>query len=378
MRVCVNFFCVALVLSFIGCHLRPDVTMSGSTVGIASGVVAITDADGEIIKAAGISNDRFEIKHPYLKRSGYYTLMLAPYQKPRKRFKIYLETADYNVKFSPDGGYPTIVTTSKIQNEISSFYGILERIRKEKRQRRAVLKADVNAKVNTTNPQEFNEALKKLADEDAAALSPGLVALQTFIKQQPDNHIAAQLMAEMPYEYSPDEYYKVYRQFNVYNKESSEGKKIEEKLLQVLKVKEGALAPQIAGLTPQGKTVDLKKLNTKLTLVEFWRAGNGISRTNHQKMVAAPFDQTGRNLSIISVSFDTKRDWWLTSVNDDKIKWTQVSDLKGDDSPNVKNWVITTIPTYYLLDKQGRIIEREIDFLSIKEKVDTYLATHPD
>ncbi len=74
---------------------------------------------------------------------------------------------------------------------------------------------------------------------------------------------------------------------------------------------------------------------------------------------------------------------WITSnllflPHDDKINWIQVSDLKGNDSPNTKNWAITTIPAYYLLDKKGRIIEREIPFASIKDKVDAYLAAHPN
>lgn len=94
-------------------------------------------------------------------------------------------------------------------------------------------------------------------------------------------------------------------------------------------------------------------------------------------MVLNPPNSTGGNLSIVSVSLDVKRDWWLTSAKDDKITWTQVSDLKGEDSPNVENWAVTDLPLYYLLDGNGRIISRDRGLFGVRKLLAEKSGTHP-
>ena len=203
-----------------------------------------------------------------------------------------------------------------------------------------------------------------------------LNALSAFIDRYPDNKIAANIMSEMSYDIDPRPYYAVYKKFNSYNKQIDQGRVIGESLEHMIKLLPGAQAPEIAGLTPDGKKVDLRKMKKKLVLVEFWRAGSRMSRENHQKMIANPFDSTGNNLTIISVSCDTKRDWWLTSAKDDKLPWTQVSDLKGDDSPNAGNWSLSYLPAYFLLDSAGRIVQSNLGFNSIRFTVQDYLSLH--
>ena len=74
---------------------------------------------------------------------------------------------------------------------------------------------------------------------------------------------------------------------------------------------------------------------------------------------------------------DTKADWWRTAIIDDHLTWTQVSDLKGDDSPNAANWSITKIPTYYLVDSRWKIIERDLDMGNLDFEISDYLKKHP-
>lgn len=93
-------------------------------------------------------------------------------------------------------------------------------------------------------------------------------------------------------------------------------------------------------------------------MIDFWRAGNDFSRQNHNKLAAVLSDLKSKNrLRVISVSIDIKQDYWLEGIQNDHLTWTQVSDLKGDDSPNTVNWSISMIPTYYLLDNNWKIIE---------------------
>jgi hypothetical protein len=87
-------------------------------------------------------------------------------------------------------------------------------------------------------------------------------------------------------------------------------------------------------------------------------------------------DAVKQNVAFVSVSLDSKSDWWTGALKDDKLDWTQVSDLKGNDSPNAANYNITEIPSYYLLDGQWNIVVPKIGIKSIEFEVSQYLKKH--
>jgi hypothetical protein len=78
-------------------------------------------------------------------------------------------------------------------------------------------------------------------------------------------------------------------------------------------------------------------------------------------------------LGIVSVSLDTRQDWWTDAVKQDNLTWPQVCDLKGDDSPNATNWSISTIPTYYLLDGNWKIVVPNIPINRLNFEVNDYI-----
>jgi len=88
------------------------------------------------------------------------------------------------------------------------------------------------------------------------------------------------------------------------------------------------------------------------------------------------FKFESRGLGIVSVSFDTDKDKWTGAISADKMTWPQISDLKGDDSPNGQTWGIKSIPAYYLLDGKGRIVTRVADFAEVSPAIEDALSKH--
>lgn len=366
------FAAIAIAVAISSCNFFDQhFKLSGTAEGVADGTVLIDDATNGTLQAARITNGKFEIKERYVPKPGYYDMILAVDGKLRRYYKIYLERADYKVNFKKEDEYPQIISSSQIQTEISAYQAMLAAARNKAKARAKQL----DDMMRFETGEEYVKLAHEFADmKDETALM--LKVLSAFIDRYPDNKIAANIMAEMEYDLDPKPYYAVYKKFNSYNKQSDQGRLIGESLEHLTKLLPGAPAPELAGLTPDGKKVDLRKTKKILVLVEFWRAGSRMSRENHQKMLANPFDSTGKNLAIISVSCDTKRDWWLASAKDDKLKWTQISDLKGDDSPNAANWAIASIPSYFLLDSTGHIVQSNLGFNSIRFTVKDYLSMH--
>ena len=79
---------------------------------------------------------------------------------------------------------------------------------------------------------------------------------------------------------------------------------------------------------------------------------------------------------MVSVSLDIEEGVWKNTVNDQKLTWTQLCDFKGQDSPNISNWQISVLPTYYLLTGDWKIIKRNISLADVPDEMNKYLKAN--
>jgi hypothetical protein len=63
-----------------------------------------------------------------------------------------------------------------------------------------------------------------------------------------------------------------------------------------------------------------------------------------------------RGRYVLGVSIDNNRDKWLKAIAEDRLPWTQVSDLQGPGSEPARLYGIHAIPQNFLLDPQGKIL----------------------
>ncbi len=99
-----------------------------------------------------------------------------------------------------------------------------------------------------------------------------------------------------------------------------------------------------------------QSLKGKILLVDFWAAWCGPCRAENPNVVKAWQKYKDKGFDVLGISFDTNRDKWLKAVKDDRLTWTQVSDLKGWGNEAGKLYGINLIPANVLLDKDQKII----------------------
>lgn len=138
------------------------------------------------------------------------------------------------------------------------------------------------------------------------------------------------------------------------------GKLAQEKLNQLRGTMIGYPAANFAQADPSGKMVNLSDLKGKYVLVDFWASWCGPCRAENPNVVNAFNKYKDKGFTVLGVSFDQNRDKWLQAVEADKLAWTQVSDLKGWGNEAGKLYGISSIPQNLLLDKDGKIIAKNL------------------
>jgi len=132
---------------------------------------------------------------------------------------------------------------------------------------------------------------------------------------------------------------------------------------QITKAKQfivGAEAPELAFPTPTGEVLKLSDLRGKVVLVDFWASWCGPCRRENPNVVRLYKKYKDQGFEILGVSLDRKKDKWVGAIEKDGLEWYHISDLKGWQSKAASTYGVSSIPQTVLLDREGKIIARNL------------------
>ena len=138
-------------------------------------------------------------------------------------------------------------------------------------------------------------------------------------------------------------------------------KSLEERTATINALKAGNKAPSIKSTDVNGKAIELDSVKSKYTLVLFWASWCEHCEKAIPKVEELYKTYSSKGLEVFAVSIDTVRQEWMAATNKYKFPWINTCDLKGIDGPTVAAYNVWRTPTFYLLDKNKKIIERPVN-----------------
>lgn len=124
--------------------------------------------------------------------------------------------------------------------------------------------------------------------------------------------------------------------------------------------KVGSQAPEFSLNDPNGKSYTLASFKGKYILLDFWASWCTPCRNENPNVVAAFQKFKNKNFSVVGISLDNDKAKWQKAIQDDHLDWIQLSDLKGWESIAARDYSISSIPSNFLLDPNGKIIARDL------------------
>jgi len=135
----------------------------------------------------------------------------------------------------------------------------------------------------------------------------------------------------------------------------------------------GQPAPDFTQPDTAGRAITLSSFKGKYILVDFWASWCGPCRRENPAVVKAWRRFHPKGFDILGVSLDNNREKWLDAIKKDQLPWTHVADLQGWQNSVARLYGVRGIPMNYLLDKNGRIIARNLRGQALEQELTALL-----
>jgi peroxiredoxin len=163
------------------------------------------------------------------------------------------------------------------------------------------------------------------------------------------------------------------QRFEKENPTSPHAKSLIGRVARIKGVSVGASAPEIALNDTTGTPVPLSSLRGKYVLIDFWASWCGPCRAENPNVVRMYNKFKDKGFAIYSVSLDQAKANWTKAIRNDNLTWTHVSDLKFWQSAAAQQYGVQAIPATFLLDKEGKIIAKNLRGEALEQKLEEIL-----
>jgi peroxiredoxin len=190
-----------------------------------------------------------------------------------------------------------------------------------------------------------------------------------YVRSNPEYEISAHILRFLML-YIPEEVTKeLYEGLDKKVKNNEWGQMVLTHIKKSEKMELGLKAIDITLPDINGEEISLSDFKGKYVLLEFWSSTCSPCRMENITLreIYKKYKEDG--FEIYGVSLDTKEPSWRSAIDEDTITWTTVSDLAGSFGEVPLTYNVSSIPTNYLLDQNGIIVDKYLRGDNLRERL---------
>ncbi len=361
-------FLVMSIIVLAGCQNNGGYEIDGTITGAEDGMVYLKSLENGkpvTVDSAKITNESFKFSGKVEQPLFY----LAYYNKNRMPIVFFIENENITIEANIDSLDKADITGSPETDLFLSFNKDMPFMDRSMKMREEYMQAQMagdTAKLETlTNEMEtIMDAQQKYFTE--------------FVKTNTSSVVGAFLASQMAQSLSLEELKELVSGYEAGLGEhpyvelmKTTLKSMEELNKLNVSTSIGSEALDFTLLTKDGKEVKLSSFRGKYVLIDFWASWCQPCRRENPNSVKVYKQYNSNGFEILGVSLDKDRDAWIKAIKDDGLTWTQVIDPDG----NVANkYNVSSIPSTFLLDKDGKIIAKNLRGDALNKQIEKLLS----
>lgn len=109
-----------------------------------------------------------------------------------------------------------------------------------------------------------------------------------------------------------------------------------------------------------GEDVRLSSLAGKVVLLSFWSASSGRANNVNADLKEIYERFADRGFEVYQVGIESSKAVWINTVQEQKLPWISVGDLRGENSPVLGMYNVKSLPANFLIDRDGNIVAKNV------------------